>query len=305
MRKLAPVVVLLVVVGCKPSGGQPAPGRPVEAAGIQHAFQVSDNIYSGSGPAGDVGFASLQALGVKTIISVDGATPDVAAAKRHGLTYVHLPVGYDGIPRHRVVALVKAATTLPGPIYVHCHHGKHRGPAAVAVIQLCTNPTWDAEKAEAWLAAAGTDPKYTSLMAIPRTLERPTAEELAAAPVKFPEVTPVPDLTRVMAAIDKRWDLLTKVRDAGWATPADHPDLDPAHEALQLVELYQEAARLPDVQRRGPEFLAVLKDAERAARELEAALRAEIPAHMRSRIGAAYAFNAAACSNCHNHFRGR
>ena len=29
--------------------------------------------------------------------------------------------------------LARAARTLPGPIFVHCHHGMHRGPAAAAV----------------------------------------------------------------------------------------------------------------------------------------------------------------------------
>ncbi len=32
---------------------------------------------------------------MKTIISVDGATPNVAMAEKYGMRYVHLPHGYD------------------------------------------------------------------------------------------------------------------------------------------------------------------------------------------------------------------
>ena len=47
-------------------------------------------------------------LGVKTVISVDGAKPDVDLAKKHGMRYVHLPHGYDGVPDDRAKELAKA-----------------------------------------------------------------------------------------------------------------------------------------------------------------------------------------------------
>jgi hypothetical protein len=39
----------------------------------------------------------------QTIISVDGARPNVDAAKKEGLSYVHIPIGYNGVPRKRVL----------------------------------------------------------------------------------------------------------------------------------------------------------------------------------------------------------
>lgn len=72
---------------------------------------------SGSSPESDEAFAALSRLRVKTIISVDGAQPDVASAHRHGLRYVHLPHGYGGISTEVQLRLVKAARTLPGPIH--------------------------------------------------------------------------------------------------------------------------------------------------------------------------------------------
>jgi hypothetical protein len=309
MRKKWIIPQLVLIAGCggqMPSlQGEPTSAeiRPVEAAGLHNVFQVSNELYSGSGPEGDTGFAELRRLSVRTVISVDGAKPDVDAAARHGLRYVHLPFGYDGIPRDKVLALARAARDLPGPVYVHCHHGKHRGPAAVAAIQLCTDPTWDAARAEAWLRTAGTDPRYAGLVGLPRSLTRPTLEELAQVPADFPSVAPVPDLARVMVQVDEQWDHLKMVKSAGWSAPKDHPDIDPPHEAVQLAEHYREAARLTDAGRRGTDLAKRLGEAEAAATELEQALRTK-PVDS-DRAERAFVRSAASCAGCHDHFRDR
>jgi len=294
--------VFLAVVGCqaKPEGSAiPVEIQPLDGAGLHNVFRVSDRIYSGSSPDGVAGFAAIQQLGVKTVISVDGAKPDVDAARRHGLRYVHLPFSYDSIPRDRVLDLVKAATDLPGPIYVHCHHGKHRGPAAVAAIQLCTDPAWDADRAEAWFRMAGTDPRYTGLTALARSIVRPTPEELARVPGDFPAVAPVADLACLMVEVDRRWDHLKLAKAASWSAPPDHPDIDPAHEALQLLELFREATRLISVKHRGPAFATLLAEAESAATALEAGLRVKDGV----RVTAAFARSATACATCHEQHR--
>src|SRR4051794_39790224 len=115
MRFAASLVLCVSLLGCEPPPPGDADPTPVAAAGLHNAFRISGRVYSGSSPDGEGGFAALAALGIKTVLSVDGARPDVEAARRHGLRYVHLPFGYDGIPRDRVVALAKAAATLPGP----------------------------------------------------------------------------------------------------------------------------------------------------------------------------------------------
>jgi protein tyrosine phosphatase (PTP) superfamily phosphohydrolase (DUF442 family) len=305
MRSLTPLVLLLAV-GCGPQPmaiPEPPGFAAVEVPGLPNLFRVSDRVYSGGNPDGDVGFAELRRLGVRTVISVDGARPDTATAARYGLRYVHLPVGYDGIPRDKALALVKAVQDLPGPVYVHCHHGQHRGPAAVAVIQLCTDPTWDRARAEAWFRAAGTDPRFTGLVGIPQSLVRPTADELAAAPADFPEAAMIPDLARLMVGIDERWDRLKLVKAAAWKSPKDHPDLDPPHEAVQLAEAFREAARLSEATNRGPEFVRHLAGAEAAAAELERALRSS---HVDTvRAGAAFTRMAGTCTDCHARFRDR
>ncbi|HET6576538.1 MAG TPA: hypothetical protein VFG68_23265 [Fimbriiglobus sp.] len=296
--------VLMVIVLCAAGCGSPTAGPvkagpvPIEAAGLTNAFRLSDRLYSGSSPEGDAGFASLQALGVKTAISVDGMTPDTATAGRYGLRYVHIPVGYDGIPREKAWLIAKAARDLPGPVYVHCHHGQYRGPAAVACILLALDPTVTRDDAAAWLTQAGIDPHYRGLVELPRTMPRPSAADLDALPANFPPIAVLPDLTRLMVVIDGRSDHLKAAKAAGWATPPGHPDIDPPHEALQLWELFREAGRMPDVTRRGAEFVALLRDAEAAAGALEKALRGNPAAAQ-----AAFERSQAICTRCHAKYR--
>ena len=292
MRRTLPL--LLVLLGCAPDPTvrtAPAAPEPREAAGLHNLHRVSHDLWSGSSPEGDAGFASLKGLGVRTVISVDGATPDVAAATRQGLRYVHLPVGYDGIPRARVLELAKAVRDLPGPVYVHCHHGKHRGPAAAAAIRLCLDPGFTPEQAEAWLKQAGTDPRYKGLVDLPRTLKRPTAEELDRLPGDFPSVAAVPDLARRMVGIDATWDKLKAAKEADWTKPAQA-----AGDALLLVEHYREVARLP---RKADGFAGRLAEAEADAAKLEAALRKPDP----KGADAAFAASKAQCQRCHDDFR--
>ncbi|HEX5269836.1 MAG TPA: hypothetical protein VFW33_05080, partial [Gemmataceae bacterium] len=167
--------------GCSGAGdtraAAPEPVR-VEAKGLLNVVRLNERLYSGSSPEGDEGFESLRALGIKTIITVDGARPDVDRAHKFGMRYVHIPIGYDGVPEEQGLRIVKAVRDLPGPVYVHCHHGKHRGAAAAAVARLCTDDRCGVEAALEGMRLAGTDPHYTGLYAAPREFRRPTAEEL-------------------------------------------------------------------------------------------------------------------------------
>lgn len=278
------IVPLLVAAGC---GQSPRPAEPpAHVAGLHNLISVGDDLFSGSSPEGDEGFRSLEGLGIKTIISVDGASPDVAAAKAHGLRYVHIPVGYGGLTRDQAVMLCKAATDYPGPVYVHCHHGKHRGPAAVALIRLARGG-WSADDALAFLKTAGTDPRYEGLYANVRDFTPPTADELRACPATLPEKVDVGGLAARMVEIDEVWDRLKK-------QPA-------AADAVQLVEHYREAIRLPDPLGRGPKFSTLLAEAEAAAGDLERGVRSGNDGARK----AAFDRSAGLCVSCHREFRDR
>ena len=289
-------LLLVLFLGCAPKPVPTVAAIPeaYKAAGLQNLHRVSPNLWSGSSPEGDAGFASLQSLGIKTVISVDGAAADISTAEKYGLRYVHLPVGYDGIPRERALEMARAVRDLPGPVYVHCHHGKHRGPAAAAAIRLCLDPDFTPEQAEGWMKQAGTDPRYTGLFELPKNLNRPTKEELDAVPSDFPAVARVADLTRSMVEIDGTWDKLIAAKNANWPEPVKS-----AGHAVLLIEHYREAKRLPQPPQ--PEFVKFLAAAETEAGTLEWALRRPDV----TSADAAFAASQALCQRCHGEFRDR
>jgi protein tyrosine phosphatase (PTP) superfamily phosphohydrolase (DUF442 family) len=277
----------------------------VEAAGLHNVYRLTGRLYSGNSPDGETGFRSLKKLGVRTVISVDGAKPEVALARKYGLRYVHIPIGYDGITREQALRIAKAARDLPGPVYIHCHHGKHRGPAAAAVVRLCLDSKCSVDTVLSEMKRAGTDPRYTGLYAAPRKLQRPTAKELDRLPADFPETAKVAALAEVMVGIDQNWDNLKQLQGNGWKISKDHPDLDPPNEALQLLEHYREAKRLDSVQQRSKAFRRRLAEAEDAAEELEKVLRFKRGKEVKDVSGIDKVFGEAskACTRCHADYR--
>ena len=277
----------------------PSAAESLEAAGIQNAFRVTSRIYSGSQPEGDDAFAALARLGVKTVISVDGAMPDLAAARLHGLRYVHLPIGYDGPTAGRAAQLAQAASTIPGLIFIHCHHGRHRGPAAAALV--CeTTEGWTTEFAEAWLRQAGTAPDYPGLYRSVRTFQPPTPDILShLAPL--PETVKATPLIDAMLEIDARLDSLKAIQNTGWKIPPAASERSPALEATLLWEHFRELARTDDAAQPPAGYRAKLADSERAAETLLTLLRAETPD--RTALDTAMHQSTQSCTACHKSFR--
>jgi hypothetical protein len=230
---------------------------------------------------------------------VDGAKPDADAARRYGIRYVHLPIGYDGVPSAQGLRLVKAAETLPGPIYVHCHHGLHRGPAGAAVICMAMEG-WTPEQADAWLHLAGTATNYPGLYRSVEQFHPPSAEVLRKVPSDFPERSAVSALADVMIQVDGRFDNLKLIKKAGYKTPSGHPDFDPAHEALMLDELFKELARSPALEKRPAEFKAKLSTAEHAANALRQSLVGSAGV---GAVESAYQSLNNSCADCHKRYR--
>lgn len=258
-------------------------------------MQLTDRIYSGGEPAGDEAFAALVKLGVHTIASVDGARPDVEAARRHGLRYVHIPIGYDGVSREAGLQLAKLARDAEGPIYIHCHHGTHRGPAAAAVACIAAGAA-NADEAVGILEAAGTSRDYPGLWRDVAAYEPPAKD--AELP-ELPEVAEVDSLAAAMANVDRAVDLLALSSEHDWQTPPKHPDVSPAQKALLLREAFHEIGRsLANENPYDDRFAEWIAAAEANAARLESSIRAETPdasdllAAMRSR-----------CKQCHAAYR--
>ena len=317
---IALVTALCLAAGCTPQGPSPeaapcpatapggvgeppAPPRRIESTTLANLYRLDSRTYCGGGPEGDEAFAELRRLGVTRIVSVDGAPPDLERARRHGMSYGHLPVGYDRITPARAAEIAQAASG--GVVYLHCHHGKHRGPAA-AGLALRINEGWDAQRAERWLKQAGTSPQYAGLFESVRTIDA-RAARLHPPAGPAPESVPPPDLVRVMLEIDRRHEALQRrlaaaAREASGASdPSDaHGASAAADEATLLMELYRELARSPATQARDEDFHRRLALSQARAAGLAEALRAgERGAEVAARGKAV----AADCRSCHARYR--
>ncbi len=279
--------------------GTPPIVEPARLPGFEVFRRVTPGLYSGSKPEGDEALAALARLGIRTVVSVDGERPEVEAARRHGIRYVHLPFGYDGIPLERVVELEAVVQSLPGPIFVHCHHGKHRGPAAVAVMCLA-HEGWTPSRAEAWLTEAGTSREYPGLYRA--VLEFRTPDAAAVALVRtFPEVATVPPVVDSMVAIDQHVDRLKAAQRSGWSSPT--PGGSPASDATLLWESFRELGRHPDTAGRPEDYRRNLATAESAVDALRKALQPGDADSSPAMKDAAFQEVTRSCIVCHKVFR--
>jgi protein tyrosine phosphatase (PTP) superfamily phosphohydrolase (DUF442 family) len=279
------VAVCLLVLGCaKPPASNSAANAAaapqaeapvrVEAAHLPNAYRLHEKVISGGQPDGEAAFVELERLGVKTVISVDGAKPDVELARAHGMRYVHLPHGYDGIPEARAKELAKAVRELPGPIYIHCHHGKHRCPAAATV--ACVETGFLApEAAILVLKTAGTSVHYRGLYDSAANAKRLDDALLDELQVEFKETVELPAMAEAMVALEHTFDHVKQIAQADWQSPPKHPDIDPPHEALLLKEHFAELMRAEESQAFGAKFLEYLQASETASGELETLLLAK------------------------------
>ena len=245
-----------------------APEKLDDPPGIHNLVKASPTILSGSEPHGEEGFASLQRLGVKTIVSVDGAKPDLEAAHNHGLRYVHIPIGYDGVPQKAGASLARLVRENDGLIYVHCHHGQHRGPAAAAVACIASGAA-TSDEAEALLKLAGTGKNYPGLW---RDVASYTPPAKDAALPELAETAEVESLAAAMAKIDRNFDNLKLCQEAGWSVPMDHPDLVVRQEATIVREGLRETMRNL-VADRPEEFKVWLEESAKISEALEEALQ--------------------------------
>jgi hypothetical protein len=283
---------LLILNGC----GEPERLGP---PALDNLRQLAPGLWSGAAPSGDEAFQELARLGVKTVISVDGAKPDVEAARRQGLRTVHLPIGYDGVPPTRALELAKALKELPGPLYVHCHHGRHRGPAAAAVACVVAGKLDNDQAVEA-MKKMGTGEEYLGLWSSARAARRADPELLRALSVEYAEVSAVPPLAEAMVLLDETFERLELCRRAGWKIPPEHPDAEPAHEALRTREILAEILRTDDLRARPADFRSWMEAARISAAELEARLREGSGAES---IQKAHEKLRRSCADCHKPYR--
>ena len=248
------------------------PETPVTLVGCENVFRIQEQLYSGGEPKTRDSFKVLKAMGVKTLVSVDGSTPKVDPAREFGMRYVHLPIGYSAIEDQRSLELGRVLRDSTEPIYIHCHHGKHRGPAAAAMAMLATTK-WDNTTAVAFLRQAGTSENYAGLYNSIQEFKLESPHALDQFSGTFPEIAPCSTMAQAMASIDRIYDHLVWSAKADFNALEHHPDIDPSHEALMLYEAFHELLRNGT----GPEWSGPFRSRMEKSEALSRSLKEAIP----------------------------
>lgn len=262
-------------------------------------------LLSGSLPETDADFALLAKLGVKTVISVDGASPDVGAAAKAGLTYIHIPTQYAAVEPDEQFEVARAiVASLPsGSVYIHCHHGKHRSPAQAAAAAVGLG--WmSADQAVAFMKLAGTAENYTGLYSCVAESKALDRSELTAPaqPGEFVPVRKPAGIVGAMVEVDSAYDHLGEIKGAGWKVPKDHPDLVPSDEAGRLADHLRFSSEDAKARAHGDDFMKRLTNAVTDATALEEALLKQADS---KQLDALWTPIVTSCKDCHKQYRDR
>ena len=262
--------------------------------GLHNVNRAGASLLVGSQPEGEEAFRKLKELGVQTIVSVDGAQPDVALAKKYGLRYIHIPIGYDGISRESALAMVRVTKEAKGLTYVHCHHGKHRGPAAAAVMCLAAG-TASKQEALDLMKRAGTGKDYVGLWCDVEGFKPPEKDEV------LPELTEsakVESLAAAMAKLDRHFDHVKLLAKSDWKAPKEHPDLIASAEALLVEEGLKECLRNCDP-KADAKFTELMSQSLKSAGELREAIQKNDAEKAKQLVEVV----TQSCTRCHAEFR--
>lgn len=276
--------------------------KPRDFTGLHNVVAYHEGFYSGGVPEDEAAFALLKAMGIKTIISVDGAEPDVAAAKALGIRYIHLPIGYNGFDEQRKLELTRATRDAmqDGPVYLHCHHGKHRSAGAAGTVAASLG--WmTPEQAVERMKVSGTAPNYKGLYTCAATSTELDPKLIDAVPADFPEVSHPASFVKAMVEIDEINDRLKLIEKAGWTTPKDHPDLVPAAEAGRMADLFRISADSTKSKSKPADFAAALKQDSDRITALEAMLIAQDKDTRK--LSDTFKQIQASCKDCHAKYR--
>lgn len=272
--------------------------KPADYDGLHNVVAYSKDLYSGSAPEGH-GLETLANMGIRTVISVDGAQPDVDEAEALGMRYVHLPIGYDGIDETRKLELIRAYRDLPGPIYVHCHHGKHRSAGAASAMAVGLGKA-NNEMALTRMKVSGTAPNYKGLYACATDTHTATDAQISSASDAFPKRWKTTGLVQGMVDVDYAFDNLKAIEKASWSAPKDHPDLVPVAEVGRISHIFREMKDDAEVKKQNAEFHAFLKGSNEAADSLEKGL---LEGASHEELGKRMKALNQSCKDCHVKFR--
>ncbi|MFK7737068.1 MAG: hypothetical protein AB8B50_13615 [Pirellulaceae bacterium] len=289
------------------------PPRFLAAHRLLHNCPVT--IYTGGQPRTAREFAFLRKMGVRTVVSVDGAPPNLKLARLYGLNYVHIPLGYDGVERRQSLALASVFDRRDGAYFVHCHHGRHRAPAAAACAVVVAGLATSTEALKI-LDVSETGHQYAGLWGAVQTSVPRKSGEAAAA---LQESVPVEPIAQSMASLGRLMDELDVAITAqiasgstaatGEATDESAPTSlrsSPSSIALLIKEHFQELSRkeiLPE-EMATVDFMKRLRDSRDESESLyQAVQQASRSATDTAKNQALLRRLKSSCKNCHTSHR--
>ncbi|MEM9066225.1 MAG: hypothetical protein AAGB51_12125 [Planctomycetota bacterium] len=280
-------------------GVQEAATAPEPAGPLGPLVEVVPGVYSGGSPYADPrAIGELRRLGIKTVISVDATQPDVAVVQSIGARSVHVPTRYSGFDPIQKLTLAKAVRDLERPIYIHCHRGLHRGPAAAACALIATGEM-DPSRGEPFLTDAGTSLDYPGLWESVRNAKRLSDATLDGFSVAFDAANQPRGMVEAMSIIEASWHAMGAIREAGWQAPEHQPDLVPAAEAGLIHNTLRGVTGLDSPYSGDEEFATLLATSIAQSSDLENA----IIAGELERMESAYRSLETTCYECHVAYR--
>lgn len=115
-------------------------GASIAAPSISNFDIVSEGLWRGAAPSNQA-MQKLAESGVKTIVDLrmagPGAAEEATKAKKLGIKYVHIPLGFMGPSLFKVAQFLNIVNDPANqPVFVHCRYGADRTGALVAVFRV-------------------------------------------------------------------------------------------------------------------------------------------------------------------------
>jgi protein tyrosine phosphatase (PTP) superfamily phosphohydrolase (DUF442 family) len=108
---------------------------PVIETTLDNAYRVSPELYRCEQPA-KRDLPDLQALGIRTLLSLRHYHIDSPDFAKAGLTLVSEPMDAGKVTTDQLIAALRRFRAAPKPVLVHCWHGSDRTGAFVAAYRM-------------------------------------------------------------------------------------------------------------------------------------------------------------------------
>jgi len=123
--------------------------------GLTNVGRVANGIFRGAQPKPE-GYATLKAMGVRTVINLRTCHGERKAVEAAGMRYVEIPMSFWKDVDPAVVRMALSVMTDPAsqPVFVHCSRGSDRTGVVAAVYRMEVDG-WSEAEAEAEMEAFG------------------------------------------------------------------------------------------------------------------------------------------------------